>query len=83
SPICYVSKDDPQFLIIHGEKDDLVPIEQSEILYNALLKEGVKARFVKVKNGGHGFIPIGGLIKPDRFEIAFETLKFSIENSSY
>ncbi|MGB9749815.1 MAG: stalk domain-containing protein [Caldisericia bacterium] len=83
SPISYVSKDDPPFLIIHGEKDNLVPIEQGEILYNALSREEVKVKFIKVKNGGHGFVPIGGLIKPDRFEIAFETLKFSIENSSY
>jgi len=83
SPISYVSKDDPPFLIIHGEKDDVVPFEQGEILYNELSKYGIKVKFIKVKNGGHGFIPIGGLIKPDRFEIAFETLKFSIENLSY
>lgn len=80
SPISYVSYDDPPFLIIHGEKDDAVPIEQSEILYKILLNEGVPVKFIKVKNGGHGFNPIGGLIKPDRFYIAFEALKFSIEN---
>ncbi|MDI6860430.1 MAG: stalk domain-containing protein [Caldisericia bacterium] len=79
SPIYYVSKDDPPFLIIHGEKDDAVPIEQSEILYNALLKEGILVKFIRVKNGGHGFKPIGGLISPNRFDIAFEALKFSLE----
>ena len=25
SPVTYVDKDDPPFLIIHGEKDELVP----------------------------------------------------------
>ena len=79
SPVNYVSSDDPHFLIIHGEKDDTVPIEQGEILYKALSKEGVFVKFIRVKNGGHGFIPIGGLIEPNRFEIAYETLKFSLE----
>lgn len=79
SPVNYVSSDDPHFLIIHGEKDDVVPIEQGEILYKALSKEGVFVKFIRVKNGGHSFIPIGGLIRPNRFEIAYETLKFSLE----
>ena len=29
SPITYVSKDDPPFLIIHGDKDMTVPFDQS------------------------------------------------------
>jgi acetyl esterase/lipase len=30
SPVTYVTSDDPPFLILHGEKDALVPIAQSE-----------------------------------------------------
>ena len=54
-PITYVTKDDPPFLIVHGDKDPLVPINQSEILYDALTKANVKAKFRTVKGGGHGF----------------------------
>ena len=36
NPITYVTKDDPPFLIIHGDKDVLVPHHQSELLEAAL-----------------------------------------------
>lgn len=54
-PITYVTKDDPPFLIVHGDKDPLVPHNQSELLYDALKKANVKAKFHTVKGGGHGF----------------------------
>jgi acetyl esterase/lipase len=57
SPVTHVSADDPPFLIFHGEQDETVPIEQSEMLAEALLKAGVEVRFVRVKNAGHGFRP--------------------------
>lgn len=55
NPITYVSKDDPPFLICHGDKDMLVPHNQSELLYDALKKAGVNVKFHTVKGGGHGF----------------------------
>jgi len=54
NPITYVTSDDPPFLIVHGDKDPLVPHNQSEILYKALQKAGVKAKFHTVPGGGHG-----------------------------
>lgn len=69
SPVTYVSPDDPPFLIIHGDKDNLVPLGQSQILYDRLLAAGVPATLVVVKNGGHGFTPVGGAISPTRLEI--------------
>lgn len=53
-PITYVSKDDPPFLIVHGDADPLVPPNQSEILHKALKKAGVEAALYVVKGGGHG-----------------------------
>ncbi|MBN1804144.1 MAG: alpha/beta hydrolase fold domain-containing protein [Sedimentisphaerales bacterium] len=55
NPITYVSRDDPPFLIVHGDKDPLVPYNQSELLYEALKKANVDAKFHTVKGGGHGF----------------------------
>jgi acetyl esterase/lipase len=55
NPITYITKDDPPFLIIHGDKDPLVPHHQSELLEAALKKEGVPVSFYTVKGGGHGF----------------------------
>lgn len=53
-PITYVTKDDPPFLIVHGDKDPLVPHNQSEILLEALKKAKVKAKLHIVEGGGHG-----------------------------
>lgn len=53
-PISYVTRDDPPFLIMHGDKDPLVPFNQSELLNDALKKTGVEVTFHPVKGGGHG-----------------------------
>ncbi|MBK9389310.1 MAG: alpha/beta hydrolase [Bacteroidetes bacterium] len=53
-PITYVDKNDPPFLILHGDKDPLVPWCQSQRLYDALQKKGVKSEFIVVPGGGHG-----------------------------
>lgn len=55
NPITYVSKDDPPFLIMHGDKDDLVPLGQSELLHAALQKAGVESKLHVVPGAGHGF----------------------------
>lgn len=54
NPIAFITKDDPPFLIVHGEDDKLVPINQSEIFHAALQKVGVPSTFVRVPNAGHG-----------------------------
>jgi acetyl esterase/lipase len=54
NPITYVTKDDPPFLIVHGDKDPLVPRNQSEILCDALKKSGVEAALYTVQGGGPG-----------------------------
>lgn len=60
SPITHVSDDDPPTLIIHGDADKLVPIQQAEIMIAALKKVGVPAELVVKKGGGHGW---GGMEK--------------------
>lgn len=64
NPATYVDKTDPPFLILHGDKDPLVPWCESEILYQALLKENVPAEFIKIKGGGHG----PGVIIPEHLQ---------------
>jgi acetyl esterase/lipase len=54
NPITYVSRDDPPFLIMHGDKDPTVPFSQSELLLEALRNAGVEATFMPVKGAGHG-----------------------------
>ena len=69
SPVSHVSNDDPPFLILHGEKDRLVPISQSQELYDQLKLAHVPATLIVVKNAGHGFARVAGRISPTRSEI--------------
>lgn len=55
NPITYVSKDDPPFLICHGDRDPLVPLHQSEILHAALERAGVDSTLKVVEGAGHGW----------------------------
>jgi len=54
NPIAYVSKDDPAFLIVHGDKDGTVPINQSESLFAALKTNGTQVHFHTIHGAGHG-----------------------------
>ena len=54
NPITYVSKDDPPILIVHGDRDPLVPYQQSVLLKEALEKAGVSVTFYRVEGEGHG-----------------------------
>ena len=54
NPINYITKDDPPFLILHGDKDRTVPINQSELLTEALQKAGVPVTFHTLAGAGHG-----------------------------
>ena len=54
SPVTYVGKDAAPTLIMHGDKDNLVPIGQSEELAAALKKAGAEVVFQVVKGNGHG-----------------------------
>jgi acetyl esterase/lipase len=54
NPSTYIDKDDPPFLIFHGDHDDLVPVQQSRMLDKALKAAGVESTLVVVSGGGHG-----------------------------
>ena len=53
SPVTYVDKNDPPFLIIHGEKDELVSTKQSQLLSAWLSVAGVQNELVIVKDAPH------------------------------
>lgn len=53
SPVSYVDEKDPPFLIIHGEKDDLVSPRQSQLLHSWLKVKGVPSELIIVPNAPH------------------------------
>jgi acetyl esterase/lipase len=54
NPITYITRDDPPFLILHGDKDNIVPYQQSELLRDALRKSGVAVTLKIIEGAGHG-----------------------------
>ena len=55
NPITYIRPDNPPFLIMHGDCDMVVPLHQSQLLYEALTAAGVPAALSIVGGAGHGF----------------------------
>ena len=54
SPVYFVTKDAAPFLILHGDHDPLVPLQQSQELLADLQKEAVECTLKVVIGGGHG-----------------------------
>jgi dipeptidyl aminopeptidase/acylaminoacyl peptidase len=70
SPAFHAVKSDAPFLIIHGTRDDNVPIAQAQELYDKLKAAGAQASFTKVEDT-HTFQ------NPEsRRQLAVETLEF-------
>jgi dipeptidyl aminopeptidase/acylaminoacyl peptidase len=53
-----VTPDDPPTLIIHGDADKLVPIQQAESIIARFKEAGVKAELVVRKGAGHGWLKL-------------------------
>lgn len=65
-----ITKDTPPTFIIHAEDDDVVPIQNTLMFYDALQKAGVKGEMHVYQSGGHGF----GLHNPRSHEDWFVSL---------
>lgn len=55
SPVNYLTSDDAPFLIIHGDKDNIVRYAQAIEFKEALTKAGLPATLITGTNGGHVF----------------------------
>jgi acetyl esterase/lipase len=59
SPVNHVSSDDPPTLIIHGDADKLVPIQQAELIVERLKAANVPCELVVKPGAAHGWVTIG------------------------
>ena len=77
SPVNHVTEHAPPFLILHGDNDSLVPLEQSQSLYERLTEHGIRAELVIVRGGGHGFTPADSPdMQPSREEVTHLIVEF-------
>lgn len=53
SPMHHIHPDAPPFLHIHGDLNEVTPIDQTRKFHAALLEAGVTSKFTLVRGGGH------------------------------
>jgi acetyl esterase/lipase len=63
SPAHLVTRQAPPFLLIHGDADPVVPLQQSERMLAALKEAGVAAELIVKKGGGHPWFTIHEEVK--------------------
>ena len=66
SPVTFLSSDDPPMLLIHGDKDKIVPYEQSLNFLSKLRQEGIASKLITIPGAGHG-PSFPGAINPPNF----------------
>lgn len=77
SPILYVSKNDPPLLLVHGERDEDVPFDQSVRMFDSYRHAGLPVEFIAVENAGHDFKQIGATaLSPSLETIHQRTIDF-------
>lgn len=55
SPIYFTTPDDPPLLLIHGDEDRTVPVQQSEILTAKYEESGLTVKLIVQAGGGHTY----------------------------
>lgn len=76
APLDHVSSDSPPFLIVHGESDDIVPVQQAIDFDHALKSAGVPSVLVLVRHGGHEILHAGGTPSPTSAQITVKIVDF-------
>jgi acetyl esterase/lipase len=54
SPVSYVDAGDPPVLILHGDRDPIVPLFLDQLFYGVLREAGVRSELVVLPGAGHG-----------------------------
>jgi dipeptidyl aminopeptidase/acylaminoacyl peptidase len=60
-------------MLIHGDEDEIVPVEQSEIMAEAMRKAGKRAELIILKDDGHQWAP---MTVQGRRTVLVESLRF-------
>ena len=73
SPVAHVSEGDAPFLLVHGTRDELVPVAHARRMRDALRAAGVPATLLELSGVGHGLPPLNA---PDIPEVGCTTFAF-------
>lgn len=67
NPITHISAQSPPFLIMHGDRDALVPLSQSQLLADALRTANVPVQLQVIPGAGHGLAGMGNFNLVEEF----------------
>jgi acetyl esterase/lipase len=59
SPLYFVHRRQPPILLIHGDADPLIPLQQSQIFVDRAVRAGAKAELIVRHGAGHGWGSLG------------------------
>lgn len=71
NPLTYINQRTVPFLILHGDQDVVVPVQDSQRLYQKLIDNKVLADLYQIKNAGHMDLKF---LQPTVFKIIAEFL---------
>jgi acetyl esterase/lipase len=73
NPTTYIDAKDPPFLLMHGDNDHRVPLQQSKDFYAALKAKGVEAQLIVVPGADHIWV---GATPEQKKQILQQTFDF-------
>lgn len=79
SPINFVDQIKVPVLILQGEEDKIVPKEQAEIIYTALVKNNIATSYLLFEKEGHGFRDGKNIKKSFEAELSFYSQIFNLK----
>lgn len=71
SPVTYAKTYGPPVLLLHGEDDDIVPLEQSQIMNKALTGVGRGVKLLTYPNEGHSYWSTADSVASGQETLAF------------
>ncbi len=80
NPIPHISSKTPPFLLMHGDKDTLVPPVQTEKLHKALIERGIESTRYVIKGAGHSD---EYWFQPEIIKIIIEFLDKKLKNKNF
>ncbi len=84
SAVRYLKSDSPAILLVHGDKDDITPIQQADLMAARAKALGgpllAASQVLRVVNGNHMFPPEDRAASPGREVVDQTTLDFIVKN---
>ena len=76
NPINYINQKTPPFFIMHGAKDTIVNIHQSELLHAALQQQGIQSTYTRIPNYYHADVRFNQDVHIKKIETFMDNIAF-------